>query len=546
MKKTISIVMAMAFIVCMMSILTITPSAKDYNGPSGSGDDFIYMGNDLDPSDPDYVEARLYSGKNKYITNTLDGVSYDKKSNTLTLNNANYPTSYLEINEMGKNFTMKLIGTSSLQSLACWGYDHNGSLTITGSGTLKLNANKQCNYIPFILDAEFSASSLTIAPTASLLINSQASNTPSIRIADTSLGSNAVVGFKKAFTSTKKQWGNIISVGYYAEEDLYVFPATPKASSEYDQAGTYYACNNFSSVTSSAYTIFQLVYDSDLEVSVAKELSDKKGNVANCEDFTINTGSHSYVDFIYPGGFRESYTSNGFTYIVDDMSGYYNIYRVYKSAIFGNVLSFVGNFDEIPNYYTKDAGKPYYTYDFIGNFSQKGTYLAKGTDGKWYYYKEGKKAKDTLLFNHTDGKYYYVNNGVVNKSATKLVKHTDGKWYYVKNGVVTKSTLLFKHTDGKYYYVKNGVVTKSTLLFKHTDKKFYYVKNGVVTKATLLFKHTDGKWYYVKNSVVTKSTLIYKFNGAKRYIKAGVWQSGFTGKVKIGGTTYNVKKGNVA
>ncbi|MBP5303289.1 MAG: hypothetical protein J6Z00_00120, partial [Clostridia bacterium] len=92
---------------------------------------------------------------------------------------------------------------------------------------------------------------------------------------------------------------------------------------------------------------------------------------------------------------------------------------------------------------------------------------------------------------------------------------------------------------------KNGVVTKATLLFKHTDKKYYYVKNGVVTKATLLFKHTDKKWYYVKNGVMTKATLIYKFNGAKRYIKAGIWQSGFTGKVKISGKTYNIKKGNV-
>ena len=191
--------------------------------------------------------------------------------------------------------------------------------------------------------------------------------------------------------------------------------------------------------------------------------------------------------------------------------------------------------------YKYTDGKWYYVKNGVVT---KSTLLFKHTDKKWYYVKNGVVTKATLLFKHTDKKYYYVKNGVVAK-ATLLFKHTDKKYYYVKNGVVTKANLLFKHTDKKYYYVKNGVVTKATLLFKHTDKKYYYIKNGVATKATLLFKHTDKKWYYVKSGVMTKATLIYKFNGAKRYIKAGVWQSGFTGKVKISGKTYNIKKGNV-
>ena len=175
----------------------------------------------------------------------------------------------------------------------------------------------------------------------------------------------------------------------------------------------------------------------------------------------------------------------------------------------------------------------------------KATLLFKHTDGKFYYIKNGVKTNATLLFKHTDGKYYYVKNGVVTKS-TLLFKHTDNKWYYIKNGVVTKSTLLFKHTDSKFYYIKNGIKTKATLLFKHTDGKYYYVKDGVVAKSTLLFKHTDGKYYYIKNGVMTKATLIYKFNGKGRYVKNGIWQSGFSGKVKISGKTYTIKKGNVA
>ena len=187
-------------------------------------------------------------------------------------------------------------------------------------------------------------------------------------------------------------------------------------------------------------------------------------------------------------------------------------------------------------------GKYYYIKKGVKTIA---TLLFKHTDGKWYYVKDGVVTKSTLLFKHTDGKYYYIKNGV-KTNATLLFKHTDGKYYYIKNGVVTKSTLLFKHTDSKWYYIKNGVVTKSTLLFKHTDGKWYYIKNGVMTKSTLLFKHTDGKYYYIKNGVMTKTTLIYKYNGKGRYIKNGVWQSSFSGKVKIGGKTYTIKKGNVA
>ncbi|MBP5304019.1 MAG: N-acetylmuramoyl-L-alanine amidase [Clostridia bacterium] len=155
-----------------------------------------------------------------------------------------------------------------------------------------------------------------------------------------------------------------------------------------------------------------------------------------------------------------------------------------------------------------------------------GNYLLEKEDGKLYYYIDGEHVLDTLLFKHTDGKWYYVKDGVVDWDATLLVKHTDKKWYYVCNGVIDNSaTLLFKHTDGKWYYVNKGVVDKS---------------------ATILFKHTDGKWYYVNKGVVDKTaTLIFTFNGKDRYIKNGVWQSGFTGDAVVDGKTYSITNGNV-
>ncbi|MBP5304073.1 MAG: InlB B-repeat-containing protein [Clostridia bacterium] len=217
----------------------------------------------------------------------------------------------------------------------------------------------------------------------------------------------------------------------------------------------------------------------------------------------------------------------------------------FENTVINSNISIYAKWNQInmkPHLEKQSDGKYYYIKDGV---KTKATLLFRHTDGKWYYVKSGVVTKSTLLFKHTDGKYYYIKNGV-KTNATLLFKHTDKKYYYVKNGVVTKSTLLFKHSDGKWYFIKNGVVTKSTLLFKHTNGKWYYIKNGVMTKATLLFKHTDNKYYYIKNGVMTKATLVYKFNGKSRYIKNGVWQSSFSGKVKISGKNYTIKKGNVA
>lgn len=76
---------------------------------------------------------------------TIKGVSYDKKTNTLTLDNCNVP--HIEVNEMGDDFTIKLIGNNTVTLLVVWGYGYGGSATFTGNGTLNgkaiyLNAEK--------------------------------------------------------------------------------------------------------------------------------------------------------------------------------------------------------------------------------------------------------------------------------------------------------------------------------------------------------------------------------------------------------------------
>ncbi len=82
---------------------------------------------------PKEFAAELPSGTNK--------VTYDKTSNTLTLNNYK-SDDLLVLNAMGDDFKIKLIGTNEVGSIATYDSLWGGSITLTGTGSLELNKNR--------------------------------------------------------------------------------------------------------------------------------------------------------------------------------------------------------------------------------------------------------------------------------------------------------------------------------------------------------------------------------------------------------------------
>ena len=193
MKKIVSILMAISFIICMMSVLAITPSAKTTNGPSNSGDDYIEFVTYSSYEGP-YIDTVLYAGKGHMKDAKLEGATYDKKTNTLTLNNLNYPMCSLILHEMGKDFTINLIGENSLLEICSRSIGYNGSITIIGTGSLVLNGERYTPSAPLTIYGSATDSSLTIAPTATLSIFTINNAAPSLTIKDSTLSSNALNG----------------------------------------------------------------------------------------------------------------------------------------------------------------------------------------------------------------------------------------------------------------------------------------------------------------------------------------------------------------
>lgn len=140
------------------------PQVKAANGPCDTGD-WAYA----------YINVRngeestlLFSSKG---TNSIDGMSYDRESNTLTLNNYKSSTTVIVTNMMGDDFKINLVGDNEIGSISSYGDAWGGSINISGNGSLVINADKSDDYgIAFF--AEGTNSVLSVADTCNVTIYS--------------------------------------------------------------------------------------------------------------------------------------------------------------------------------------------------------------------------------------------------------------------------------------------------------------------------------------------------------------------------------------
>ena len=140
------------------------PQVKAANGPCDTGD-WAYA----------YINVRNGEESNLLFssegTNSIDGMSYDRESNTLTLNNYKSSTTVIVTNMMGDDFKINLVGDNEIGSIGSYGDAWGGSINISGNGSLVINADKTDDYgIAFF--AEGTNSVLSVADTCNVTIYS--------------------------------------------------------------------------------------------------------------------------------------------------------------------------------------------------------------------------------------------------------------------------------------------------------------------------------------------------------------------------------------
>lgn len=146
------------------AVLYAAPPVKAANGPCDTGD-WAYA----------YINVRtgetsttIFSSKE---TNSIAGMSYDRQTNTLTLNNYKNKTAGIATNMMGDDFKINLIGDNEIGGIGSYGDAWGGSINICGNGSLVINADRAGDYgVAFF--AEGTNSVLSVADTCNVTIYS--------------------------------------------------------------------------------------------------------------------------------------------------------------------------------------------------------------------------------------------------------------------------------------------------------------------------------------------------------------------------------------
>ena len=146
------------------AVLYAAPPVKAANGPCDTGD-WAYA----------YINVRtgedsttIFSSKG---TNSIDGMSYDRQTNTLTLNNYKNKTAGIATNMMGDDFKINLIGDNEIGGIGSYCDAWGGSINICGNGSLVINADRTGDYgVAFF--AEGTNSVLSVADTCNVTIYS--------------------------------------------------------------------------------------------------------------------------------------------------------------------------------------------------------------------------------------------------------------------------------------------------------------------------------------------------------------------------------------
>lgn len=162
-KKMAALVTAVVLAVSA-AVSFAVPQVKAANGPCDTGD-WAYA----------YINVRNGEESNLLFssegTNSIDGMSYDRESNTLTLNNYKSSTTVIVTNMMGDDFKINLVGDNEIGSIGSYGDAWGGSINISGNGSLVINADKSDDYgIAFF--AEGTNSVLSVADTCNVTIYS--------------------------------------------------------------------------------------------------------------------------------------------------------------------------------------------------------------------------------------------------------------------------------------------------------------------------------------------------------------------------------------
>lgn len=136
MRKILSAALAL---IMVLSILPVAAFAAN-NGPAPAGEEtpVIYVGTIADGFN---CIGTIYKCDTAY-NDAVPGITYNKTSNTLTLDNYQNSKACFEITSMGDDFKIEVKGVCDITRITVDSYNWGGSLSIIGNGKLIINKER--------------------------------------------------------------------------------------------------------------------------------------------------------------------------------------------------------------------------------------------------------------------------------------------------------------------------------------------------------------------------------------------------------------------
>ena len=178
MRKLLAIVLISVLLFSSLGIPAFAVENDKIQATVGPWDGFYWMtGGPMLIISTDNDEYLIYGRKGwsesvpiETYNGELEGVTYDKEKNTLTLDNVKMPQASLAAHYMGDDLKIRVIGECELGYLCAMnhmGY-HSTSLNITGTGTLTINKNKLNDEAVYMYSDSDCLMHFDVAPTVTL------------------------------------------------------------------------------------------------------------------------------------------------------------------------------------------------------------------------------------------------------------------------------------------------------------------------------------------------------------------------------------------
>lgn len=307
----------------LMSFVMFGSLVEAANGPNEQDRSCAYIVIDDGSGNPKH----LYNADKSVTISTVKNISYDKKTNTLTLNGYQEAEKRIMANEMGDDFKVKVVGNNQIQGIAVWGYSYGGSLTLEGNGTLEINKNRVQGE-PISLMAEEANAQFKVKQGVTLRVYRDKKYLSSIVVSYSSAAKDGIIfegndTLNQKVQKTQEKEAKRMTAEVYELTDF--IPCTPKEDSV---AGIYGALRQAGSSDVEPYYNIYKIQEVFPEIWIAS-MQDEAGNYFWSSDFNINTNGQK----------RKAYT----THLTS-----YSLMMLNKKTSSGTVPDYVAGFDYDP------------------------------------------------------------------------------------------------------------------------------------------------------------------------------------------------------